>query len=179
MANASGCDDLIHLIRSISLGIHWNAAPRAAGITVRVAVLTRAPCVARDAVARMFPITADRRIDEDVIVHKPDGRAIVARVTLLPHNCCHEAIAPEHFVHHYFEIRLLAVVTVNPDRPIIGKQFLHLNETVAHHGQPDRVLKGVIVVQEGLTRVEGRVQVRELHLADVLSCEFWKLAEAI
>jgi hypothetical protein len=40
------------------------------------------------------------------------------------------------------------------------------------------VLQGVVVVLEGLPRVEGRVDVGELHLAEVLPSELRELGQA-
>jgi hypothetical protein len=43
---------------------------------------------------------------------------------------------------------------MDPDRPLLGDQLLDLLKPVAHHRQPDGVLKRVVVVLERLLRVE-------------------------
>jgi hypothetical protein len=58
------------------------------------------------------------------------------------------------------------------------EQLADLEQPVAHHRQPNGVLERVVVVLERLLGVEGRVEVRELHLADVLAGELGQLTEA-
>ena len=53
-----------------------------------------------------------------------------------------------------------------------------LHQPIPDHGQPDGVFEVVVVVLESLTRVEGRVDVRQSHASNVLGGERWQLRKA-
>lgn len=65
----------------------------------------------------------------------------------------------------------LDIVEMHPHRPVGRKQLPDLLQPVAHHRQPDGVLQRVVVVDERLPSVEGRVEVGKLDLADDLVAE--------
>ncbi|MBN1093451.1 hypothetical protein JKP75_13285 [Blastococcus sp. TML/M2B] len=75
--------------------------------------------------------------------------------------------ATEDLVEHAAGPVLLDVIEVDPHAAVVGEQPSDLVQPVAQHGQPHRVLDGVVVVGERLPGVERRVDVDQLHLADV------------
>lgn len=89
------------------------------------------------------------------------------------------SFAPKYLVHRHLEVGHLAVIAVDPHRAVVGEQRLDLQQAVAQHSQPDGVFEGVVVVQEGLLRIEGRVEVGELDLAQVFARELRQLGQAV
>ncbi len=67
---------------------------------------------------------------------------------------------------------------MHPHGAFRGEQFTDLSEPIAHHRQPDRVLERVVVLEKALLRVEGRIEVGELDLAEVLRRELRQSGEA-
>jgi len=60
---------------------------------------------------------------------------------------------------------------MDPYGPVWGEEFLHLEKTITHHREPNRVFERIVVVQEALLCVERWVYVNELHFAEVLISE--------
>jgi hypothetical protein len=73
---------------------------------------------------------------------------------------------------------LLGVVAVNPHGPVTIEKFSDLEEAIAHHRQPDRMLQGIVVLKEALLGIKRRVEVSELDLSHVLACELRKTSKA-
>ena len=89
----------------------------------------------------------------------------------MPHDRGNEILLSEDLIHYGVTAVLFSVVEMHPDRAVGREQLADLEQPLAHHRQPDRALERVVVVLERLLRVEGLVEVGELHLADVLAGE--------
>jgi hypothetical protein len=72
----------------------------------------------------------------------------------------------------------LAVVEMEPNAAVRSGRLANLKQSIADHSQPDGVLERVVVLQEALLRVERRVEVGELDLAEVLRRELRQSGEA-
>ena len=95
----------------------------------------------------------------------PAGQALGRRP--LPDHGRQVVTRPELVVHQAPAAVHLGAVQVHPDRPVWRHQLVKHTEPVAHHGQPDRVLQGIVVGFERLARVERRVDIDLLDLAAV------------
>ena len=147
-------------------------------VVVGVSVSSRLFLGLREPIADTTPLVAIRGINENEIARVRDsclGRRSLRR---LPDDRSEVTIATENFVEHAACSMDFGVVEVYPHGSVSRKELADLEQAVAHHRQPDRVLQRVVVVLERLLGVERRVEVDELDLADVLAGELRQLAEA-
>jgi hypothetical protein len=112
------------------------------------------------------------------VVRRDVACGVARIVSAHPQNRGNEVFPAVDLIHHHLQIGLFTVIAVNPDGPVATKEALDLDEAVSHHRQPHGVFQGVVVLLERLLSVEGRVDIGELHLAEILALELGDAGQA-
>lgn len=79
-------------------------------------------------------------VDDDEILVNRKSQTTPRRVGLLPNNLCLKILRTEDLIHKESHPVHFHIIKMHPDRTVVGKQLLHVQQPVAHHRQPNRVL---------------------------------------